>query len=135
MLAEFIVLSGLGWLCDLVSFALLIKACGLPDFAANFISSYVGITFVWFASLGRVFGVLGFRTGRFLFVYWVFQFFSILAYSQFLHMVVGDLNTTKLFSGEVEIAAKIIVTPFNLITNFLFMKALTFRMNSRDISL
>jgi len=49
--------------------------------------------------------------------------------------LVGDLNTAKLFSGEVEIAAKIIVTPFNLITNFLFMKALTFRMNSRDISL
>jgi len=124
----FLVLSGCGWLCDFLSFTLLVKLIGAPDFVANFISSYVGVTFVWFTSLNRVFGQSGQVRGRFLFFYWAYQFVSILVYSQLLHFAVGWMHIISVpiaLAGQVEIVAKIIVTPFNLVTNFIFMKTLT----------
>lgn len=125
---KFALLSGLGWLCDFASFTLLVKLVGTPGFLANFISSYVGVTFVWFTSLTKVFGRTGAGRGRFLLTYWGFQLASILAYSQLLHVILSALqspNVPILLSSQPEISSKIIVTPFNLITNFLFMKFLT----------
>lgn len=124
----FAFLSGLGWLCDFGTFTLLVKLFDVPGFIANFVSSYVGVTFVWFTSLKTVFGRTGAARGRFLFAYWGFQFVSILAYSQLLHLVVGWLQTPGLpawLQANAAVAAKIIITPFNLVTNFLFMKWLT----------
>lgn len=123
----FVFLSGLGWLCDIASFTLLVELFGAPGFVANFVSSYVGVTFVWFTSLRSIFGRPGAVGGRFLLIYWGFQFVSILAYSQVLQLVVDTLrvNPSALLANTPEIAAKIIVTPFNLVTNFLFMKFLT----------
>lgn len=129
---KFVALSGAGWVCDFLSFTILVKFCGVPDFAANFISSYIGVTFVWFTSLHRVFCHTGQVQSRFLFIYWSFQFASILVYSQFLHMVVAALHNFSLLhalDGQFEISAKIIVTPFNLVTNFMFMKSIARFMN------
>lgn len=124
----FAFLSGVGWLSDFATYTLLVKMFDVPGFVANFMSSYVGVTFVWFASLKTVFGRTGAARGRFLFIYWGFQFLSILAYSQLLHLVQGMLGSTglpQLLTADPAIAAKIIVTPFNLVTNFIFMKFLT----------
>lgn len=116
----FLLLSGLGWLCDFATFALLSRKFGLAPFAANFVSSYVGVTFVWFTSLKTVFRRAGTRRG--LMLYWAYQLFSILAYSQVLQSVAQALAASLPAAG---LAAKILVTPFNLATNFLFMKFLT----------
>lgn len=123
----FAALSGVGWLLDVVSYAMLVEVLGGKPFVSNFISSYVGVTFVWFASLKRVFGRNG-AGGRLLVAYWGFQLLSILGYSHTLQLLVGavvSLNLLTQFGGSGEMAAKLLITPFNLVTNFLFMKFLT----------
>lgn len=124
----FVLLSGLGWLCDFATFTLLVKFFDVPGGLANFGSSYVGVTFVWFTSLKAVFGRTGAARGRFLFSYWAFQFVSILAYSQFLQWVslgVQGAILIPILTMNAAITAKVFITPFNLVTNFLFMKWLT----------
>ena len=124
----FVLLSGIGWLCDFVTFTLLVKLFDVHSFKANFVSSYVGVTFVWFTSLKRVFKFSGKGRNTFLLVYWSFQFVSILIYSQLLHIavhVIPSVFQLADFSQNPEIVAKIVVTPFNLLTNFIFMKFLT----------
>ncbi len=130
--------SALGWLSDFFAFTLLVNLFGVEGFVANIISSYVGVTFVWFSSLKVVFGRTSKSHQNILFAYWIYQFVSIVCYSKFLHLVAitiqqsifpvwGDLN--------FNIAAKVVVTPFNLITNFLFMKWLTRLMCRTDAEL
>lgn len=124
----FVILSGLGWLCDFATFTLLVKELGVVDGVANIVSSYVGVTFVWFTSLKTVFKGCGDGRNAYLLVYWGFQLLSILAYSTFLHEVANSLRNFWVWGPgkqEVEMAAKVIVTPFNLVTNYLFMKLLT----------
>lgn len=128
----FAFLSGLGWLCDFSTYTLLVKLFDISPAVANFISSYVGVTFVWFTSLKSVFRATGRAGSRFLLLYWAFQFLSILVYSHCLNLMVrvfGDPAISSLLGGEAAVAAKIFVTPFNLVTNFIFMKFLTHFMN------
>jgi putative flippase GtrA len=123
----FILLSGTGWVCDFGTFTLLTRLTDASGFTANFISSYVGVTFVWFASLGVIFKHGGEGRSIFLLVYWCFQLVSILAYSQLLHMVsstISGMAQLAQVAGNPAMAAKIIITPFNLVTNFMFMKLL-----------
>ncbi|WEF32952.1 GtrA family protein [Pseudoduganella chitinolytica] len=125
---RFLFLSGLGWLCDFATFALLVRGLGVAPFEANFASSYVGVTFVWFTSLKTVFRRDGTRQG--LLAYWGYQFISIFAYSQLLQVVAGTLHGWV--PGMEGLCAKILVTPLNLVTNFLFMKILTRSMRHRS---
>lgn len=124
----FVFLSGLGWLCDFCTYAFLVKLFNVSPLVANFISSYVGVTFVWFASLKSVFQAAEGAGSRFLLLYWLFQFVSILVYSQILSLMVPVFDSPAipvLFGEEAAVIAKIFVTPFNLVTNFIFMKFLT----------
>ncbi|SEO20857.1 GtrA-like protein [Duganella sp. CF517] len=122
----FLLLSGLGWLCDMLTYTALVRLAGMAPFGANVVSSYVGVSFVWFTSLGMVFRRSGAGAGRFLALYWCYQFVSIMAYSQLLQMVAALLaDRTGVAALHGALAAKIVVTPFNLVTNFLFMKTLT----------
>nr|WP_274383220.1 GtrA family protein [Cupriavidus gilardii] len=131
----FAALSGCGWICDFLTFTLLDKYLGAPPFAANFGSSYVGVTFVWFTSLKSVFGRSEPGQNRYIVVYWAFQFFSILAYSQVLSLLVNILQQSSIAAwaaSHLAIVAKIIITPFNLVTNYMFMKALSRFMRNPD---
>lgn len=123
----FAMVSGVGWLCDMLTFAILVKLFDTPPFVANFVSSYAGVTFVWFVSLKMVFRRESGGRSVFLLAYWAFQFVSILLYSELLHLLAAGLRDTALLhriSMDAGIVAKIIITPFNLITNFIFMKLL-----------
>lgn len=129
----FAMVSGVGWLCDMVTFTVLVRLLDTPAFLANFISSYAGVTFVWFVSLKMVFRRQGSGRNLFLLVYWGFQFISILGYSQLLHVLAAALPQVTPWHGmpwDADIAAKIIITPFNLITNFIFMKLLVRHMHA-----
>jgi putative flippase GtrA len=122
----FLLLSGLGWLCDMLTYTALVQLAGVTPFSANVASSYVGVTFVWFTSLGMVFRRSGARAGRFLLLYWCYQFVSVMAYSQLLQLGAAALAVgAGTLSGHSAVVAKILITPFNLVTNFLFMKVLT----------
>lgn len=129
MAVRFIALSGLGWLCDMATFALLVRLAGWDAAAANIASSYAGVTFVWFTSLKTVFQRAG--APRFLLMYWAYQFVSILAYSQLLALTVAALPALGAWDGYRALAAKILITPFNLASNFLFMKVLTRHLQAR----
>lgn len=113
-------LSGLGWILDFGSFTILAEIFSVPGFIANVLSSYVGVTFVYFASLKVVFRRSGAGRTMFLIIYLGFQFLSILLYSQILQTLAAELLAIPFH----QLAAKIIITPFNLISNFLFMKLL-----------
>lgn len=129
MAARFIALSGLGWLCDMAAFTLLVQLAGWEAAAANIASSYAGVTFVWFSSLKTVFQRAG--GGRFLLTYWGFQLLSILAYSQLLGLAATALPPLGAWDAYRPLAAKLFITPFNLASNFMFMKLLTRHMHPR----
>lgn len=137
---RFAFLSGIGWLCDFGTYALLVEMADFKAATANFISSYVGVTFVYFTALRFAFSKVTHNHRLFLSLYWVYQFASIVIYSALLAGLVHWLleqpslapNTSDIGSYPLneytDIIGKLIITPVNLITNFIFMKALTHYM-------
>jgi putative flippase GtrA len=121
----FICFSAFGWLSDFVTFTALVHIFDVNGFVANLMSSFVGVTFVWFSSLKIVFGSTHGSHQTSLFAFWAYQFFSILSYSALLQFLVRENNFRLdfiLHQIDAEIAVKIFITPFNLVTNFLFIK-------------
>lgn len=129
MALRFVALSGLGWLCDLVTFTVLVRLGGWDGATANIVSSYAGVTFVWFSSLQTVFRRAS--SGRFLLLYWGYQFLAILLFSWLLGLLVTALPAFGAWDSHRALAAKLLITPFTLLSNFLFMKALTRYMHPR----
>lgn len=128
----FVVVSGVGWLLDMAAYSLLANLFDTPPFAANFVSSYVGVTFVWIVSLRRVFDVSNKYNKGYLLIYWLYQFVSVFAYSQGIHWVAAACTANipvGITPALGTILPKIFITPFNLFTNFLFMRYLTGRIN------
>lgn len=104
--------------------------------AANFISSFVAVTFVWFIALRVVFTNKYKGNSFFLVMYWGWQFVSILFYSYLISQFVNIahfIELSKLLHIEWQALAKVIITPFNLITNFLFMFYLTRFMEKKGL--
>lgn len=133
---RFAFLSGMGWVCDFVTFVILVEGSNTSAFVANIISSYVGVTFVYLTSLRFVFNKMTHNHAWFLSIYWSFQLISILIYSGILKEVVDVLvrqDLIALVQSYGEIIGKIVVTPFNLLTNFLFMKFLTKYMKDGEV--
>jgi len=127
LISKFIALSGIGWLFDFFTYCVLNSLIKLPSFWCNFISSYVGVTFVWFSSLKHVFKKNEVNY-RYLLIYWGYQFLSILIYSKLLGFEIAFIkkNIVSIWVFlPVDVLAKVVITPFNLATNFVFMKILT----------
>jgi putative flippase GtrA len=126
--ARFALISGLGWLCDLIVFAILLRIFDLTPAVANSVSSWFGLTLVYFTSLRIVFHKYDGRRARFIFTYWAFQCISILTYSLaigWLMRAIGILSPEHLDPRLAGIGAKVLVTPLTLCTNFLFMRLLS----------
>ena len=124
----FVLVSGVGWVLDLLSYTGLTQATGLSVGYANFISSMVGVTYVWMVALNRLFGKGGYGKSIFLPIYWGYQAVSILGYSILISLVVAaELNVwlSQLSHLPSEVVAKILLTAPNLMTNFVFMSFLT----------
>jgi putative flippase GtrA len=129
----FVMVSGVGWLLDLLSYTGLTQIAGVPAGYANFISSMVGVTYVWIVALSRLFGKGNFGKSIFLPIYWAYQAVSILAYSILIAFAVtAELSAwlSQLSHLPPALIAKILLTAPNLITNFVFMSFLTKFMNS-----
>ncbi len=124
---RFAMISGVGWILDVCSYYLLYKYFFMSPAWANVISSFLAITFVWFTSVSRVFGFSGVGKVAGVFYYWIYQSISILLYSFILLFVYHQMVDQSVFTVlkiHAEIGAKVFVTPFNLATNFIFMKYL-----------
>lgn len=124
----FVLISGVGWLLDIASYAGLSQLFGMAPSYANFISSMVGVTYVWIIALNRLFDRREYAKSIYLPVYWGYQGISILAYSALISSVAASAFNSKI--GEIlgipfGLVAKIIITGPNLLTNFIFMSILT----------
>ncbi|UVL98196.1 MULTISPECIES: GtrA family protein [Pseudomonas] len=126
----FLLVSGVGWILDLLSYTTLTQAFDVSPAFANFASSMVGVTYVWLIALNRVFKRGGHGKYIFLPIYWTYQAVSILGYSMLISIVVVKLvdfgiDQVLPLPLPAAVLAKLMVTPVNLLTNFLFMTVLT----------
>jgi len=113
MLLKFGLISGLGWLIDFSIFVALGAAGFIPG-VANGIAATVAVTFVYFSSLRPIFKYEGHYMMRKLMAYWLYQIVAVTLAS----LAVNFLATVGMHS----IVAKIVVTPFTFLANYLFMK-------------
>lgn len=131
----FVLISGVGWLLDMASYAGLSQVFAVAPSYANFLSSMVGVTYVWIVALNRLFDRREYGRSIYLPIYWGYQGASILAYSGLISIVAASALNSKI--GEMigmphTLTAKIIITPPNLLTNFIFMSILTKFMKPGD---
>jgi len=125
---KFSIILGFGWILDFFSYLTVIYIFNFQPKDANFISSAIGVTFVWLISLSRVFHKGSKKYSKYLFIYWGFQIISISGYSfliSYLVMSKFNVSLSSLMNLPIEILTKILVTPLNLLTNYIFMKLLT----------
>lgn len=130
----FAIISLCGWFLDFISFLILTNYADLTASYSNFISSYVGVTFVWFIALGAVFKTKTKSNNKYLFIYWAYQFISILFYSYLIIYFQYAPEIPKVAHSlgiGWQVIAKIVMTPFNLVTNYMFMHLLTFFIKKR----
>jgi hypothetical protein len=131
----FVLISGVGWLLDMASYAVLSQVFAVAPSYANFLSSMVGITYVWIVALCRLFDRREYSGSIYLPIYWGYQGASILAYSGLISIVAASAFNSKI--GEMigvppTFVAKIIITAPNLLSNFIFMSILTKFMKPND---
>ena len=124
---KFFGLSGLGWIIDMCIFSLL-TYFGVYTILANIISSFVAVTFVYLTSTKNIFVNMNnkFNIKKKYVVYVLYQVIIVLISSTIINLIAKDLtgSNIELFVNYSKISAKIIVTPFTMVTNFMFMKFL-----------
>ncbi|MCQ2031180.1 hypothetical protein [Stutzerimonas zhaodongensis] len=123
----FLVISGVGWMLDFSSYVAMTQLAGFAPAKANFISSMFGVTYVWMVALNKLFDRGGYEKSIFLPVYWGYQVVSIFGYSilvSFIAVSIFNIWLSQVLGVPVEVVAKILLTPPNLITNFIFMNLL-----------
>ena len=108
--------SGVGLTLDIALFLVLVRA-GIAPFAANLVSSGSALTFVYLASVRRVFRY----DGQFI----VPLFTAYLLYHLCGTLVVSWVISTLVHSGIAPAMAKIGILPVTFATNYLFMSWLT----------
>ncbi len=123
----FVSLSGVGWLIDFAVFGALVSLVDLAPFFANYISSVCGAAFAFFAfSVISTKGLYRPR-GRELGIYIAYQLVSITVFSlaiEFLSRLLGEYNFVVSGLVVAPLLAKVVVTPFTLLTNYVVSRLL-----------
>ncbi|WP_426345325.1 GtrA family protein [Alcaligenes sp. HNGD-HTN06] len=117
MIMRFGLVSGFGWLIDFVLFTTL-TSIQTPVWLANIIGATTAVTFVFFASIKRIFQYDGHYLIKNLVVYLIYQVIAILLASFIIDLITSIAQIKPIYS-------KIIVTPFTFYANFQFMSYLT----------
>jgi putative flippase GtrA len=112
---KFALVSGIGLGIDFVIF-LLLMAGGFAPFTANIVSGACAVTFVYFASVRKIFSY----AGRFL----LGLFLAYLAY-QAAGVTLASLAVGYLATLTSPVLAKILILPVTFGANYLFMLLLT----------
>ena len=124
---HFIGLSGIGWILDFITFALL-KLVSENLILNNFISSWVGVTFVFIFATRKVFQNNSKISLKWKYlIYILYQIILILCISKLLDLVNAFILAHFTIAILVKLSAiisKIVVTPITMILNFFVMKGL-----------
>lgn len=119
----FVFISGIGWLIDLFLYTFLVRNLQIPVAYANIISATTAVTFVYFVATKKIFINRGIRVAIKYFFYILYQVVSIIFYSILISLIAYKLESFNMdFQIKEFLLSKILVTPLNLLTNFLFMK-------------
>lgn len=117
-IAKFAVVSGTGLGLDFAVFLTLIWT-GISPFAANSVSGACAVTFVYFASVRRIFSYAGrFLLGLFL-AYLLYQAIGVTAASVAVAFLSERFATPAV--------SKLLILPITFTANYLFMALLTRR--------
>ena len=124
----FFCISGIGWLIDMLIYTLLTTITPIPTIVCNIISSIISVTYVYIVSTRKTFtNTSTKRNLKTKYVYYIIYQVCIILLSSTL---IGLLSS-KLLGVSVaylvkyrKIVSKIIITPFTMICNFIFMKYL-----------
>ncbi|MDR1195223.1 MAG: GtrA family protein [Endomicrobium sp.] len=127
---KFFITSGIGWLIDILIVWILVSAVNIAPFFANVVGSTIGILFVFFASLYKIFENNGKYIIIKLIIYIIYSIFLILAMSFMVQFLSDNLAFNKITEYLIirivplptALIAKIILTPISLILNFFVMK-------------
>ncbi len=124
---KFIVFSGLGWLCDFAIFSLLVSTADVSAGLANFISATIAAMAVFIASKLFIF-VSRESLGRSTFYYLIYTEANILVWALIIHFITYQLVSLSAFNYSTSaLFAKLIVTPFSLLCNFVASRWLSNR--------
>lgn len=123
---SFFGISGIGWIVDMCfySFLLWIK---INTTVSNIFSSLIAITLVYFLSTRKIFSNNGSLSLRKKYTMYVGYQICMILLSSFIIGQIDQIflvSTIKVFAKFSGVFAKILVTPFTMVTNFIVMKFL-----------
>lgn len=126
-------LSGMGWLLDLTLLLSMVSGLGAPPFVANVLSSSTAALMVFLVSRRVIFdrseGALGARIA----VYLLYTLCLITAAAWAMTLIIGGLDGLAQAHGHdpsraaLTAAAKVLVTPPQLLLNFLMSRHMSER--------
>ncbi len=122
---KFFGISGIGWIIDFSIYSLI--SYFINPVISNIISSFVSITFVFLVSTKKIFVNNGkYNLKLKYFIYIIYQIILVSITSSIIGILVNVFMKSNiiLISKYAKILAKIIVTPFSMICNYIVMKKL-----------
>lgn len=121
---KFFGISGIGWILDIITFSSLNSFFHINIIVANIFSSFIAITFVFLSSTRKLFQNNSKISLKYKYIIYLLYQIVIVLCSSFIINSVNDfvlgLNLEFLVSYS-NIVAKIIVTPFTMIINYIAM--------------
>lgn len=132
-LLRFAAVSGVGWLVDLAVYAVLTKVFLFSVLAANYLSSAVSVTFVFFVSTRHVLENRNKRipTARKYLYYLTYQLILVTLVSLLATLIDRYLaaqpwvQSLPPLAENTKLAAKLLITPVTMVCNFFVLKLLT----------
>lgn len=125
----FVGVSGIGWVIDVVVYNALVYFFSATVFISNVCSAGLAVTFVFIISVKKIFLYKG-NIILGLVIYLLYQGISIFIFSLLIEKInffIIELSTLKmnmLIQETSPFLSKLVATPFNLLTNYLFMRVL-----------
>ena len=130
-------LSGAGWLLDFSLLLLMVGAFSVPPFAANVVSSSIAALSVFLLSRRFIFARSAGALGRRVTIYLLYTLCVIAAAALAISLLVGGLDGLAQLHGlhpsrtVLAAVAKILVTPPQLLMNFLMSRHMSERAMGR----
>lgn len=122
---KFFGISGIGWIIDFTIYTILTSIFNLNVDISNIFSSLSGCSFVFMTSTRKLFKNNSKINIKIKYViYIVFELLLIFTSSKIMIILKNNLINVELIAEYINLVVKIIITPFTMLINFIFMKNL-----------